>query len=123
MQNHSVTYQNISFSIYTLCLFAMVGYGLSQSAQAAGLTELYTELAQRTTADRAAFYIYQDTDSGFNHGFPSGFFGTIDTIHLNAACVNDPNASNGCSSNPDALDRARGNVLMISFDPQAVATR
>jgi hypothetical protein len=35
----------------------------------------YQLLANRTIANRKNFYIYQNADSGFNHGVPSGFFG------------------------------------------------
>jgi hypothetical protein len=74
-------------------------------------------LADRVGANRASFYVYQDADSGFNHGFPSGFFGDIGGIHLCAACVDDSNVTNGCSTDMNRLDRTRGNVLNISFDP------
>jgi hypothetical protein len=76
----------------------------------------YSLIAQRVTANQTSFYVYQDADSGFNHGFPSGFFGATNKIDLDAACVNDPNTANGCSTDPNRLDRERGTVLRISFD-------
>ena len=81
----------------------------------------YFLLADRVGENRTQFYIYQDADSGFSHGFPSGFFGdsqaTIESITLDAACIDDPAASNGCSTDPERLDRERGTVLRITFPP------
>jgi len=77
----------------------------------------YSLLNQRVGVNRANFYVYQDADSGLNHGFPSGFFGTISKLHLNAACLDDPLEPGGCSTDGTRLDRVRGNVLSISFDP------
>jgi uncharacterized protein (TIGR03437 family) len=75
-------------------------------------------LAQRTTANRVSFHVYQDADSGFNHGFPSGFYGNARSkIHLDTGCVNDRTAANGCApTGSTRLDRGRGTVLRISFD-------
>jgi hypothetical protein len=87
------------------------------AAQDFDVAAAYNELTTRVTANRLAWYVYQDQDVGFNHGFPSGFFGAIDRIHLNAACIDDPLASDGCSSDPNRLDTARGTVLRVSFDP------
>jgi len=65
-----------------------------------------------------------DQDSGFNHGFPSGFFANstanLNTIHIDAGCVDDPSASNGCSTSANALDNKRGTVFRLTFDPQAM---
>lgn len=79
----------------------------------------FSLLAQRATENRNAFYLYRDADSGLNHGFPSGFFGALDKIGIDAACIDDPSSSNGCSSDVTRFDRARGNVLRISFAPFA----
>jgi len=59
----------------------------------------YALLLDRATAPRSIFYIYQDADSPFNHGVPSGVFGVYTKVHLNAACIDDAAASNttGCS--------------------------
>ena len=82
--------------------------------------QLIALLAERVSANRASFYVYQDADSGFNHGFPSGFFAdrpeTLGKIHLDAACVDDSGTMNGCSTDPSHLDRDRGTVLRLSFD-------
>lgn len=81
--------------------------------------EAYSILTERVTTNRTHFYVYQDADSGFNHGFPSGFFPleTLHKIHLDAACVDDPTAANGCSTDETRMDRERGTVLRIAFDP------
>jgi len=87
------------------------------------------ELQARVTANQQAFYAYKDEDSGLNHGFASGWFAspmsTLDTIHVNAGCVDDPAADAtstlGCypSNATDALDTIHGTVMQFSFDAQA----
>jgi uncharacterized protein (TIGR03437 family) len=79
----------------------------------------YALLLDRATAPRSIFYIYQDADSPFNHGVPSGVFGVYTKVHLNAACIDDPAASNttGCSKAAQAFDTNRGTVFAVSFDP------
>lgn len=77
----------------------------------------YSRIIQWTVANQASFYVYQNADSGFNHGIPSGFFGSVDKIQLNAACIDDPGAANGCSTDTNRLDRVRGTALRISFAP------
>lgn len=72
-------------------------------------------------ANRSNFWIYLNSDSGYNKGFPSGFFANptaaLSKIHLNTACVYDPQAADGCSTNPAQLDKSRGTVMRITFDP------
>ena len=79
----------------------------------------YALLLDRAAAPRSSFYIYQDADSPFNHGVPSGVFGAVAKVHLNAACIDDSAASNitGCSKAAQAFDTARGTVFQASFDP------
>jgi hypothetical protein len=77
----------------------------------------YRELNARASANRSGFYVYKDADSGFNHGFASGWFGDTSKLSLNAACVDDPASATGCSTDPDRLDRNHGTVLEISFAP------
>lgn len=80
----------------------------------------YDLLNQRAGAETSQFFVYQDGDSGFNHGFPSGFFGNAQqNISINAACVDDPNAPQGCSTSPNALDQVNGTVFQISSAPMA----
>jgi hypothetical protein len=54
----------------------------------------FPPLSVRATADQSQFYVYQNSDSGLNHGFPSGFFGdsqaTLAKLHINPAAIDDP---------------------------------
>jgi len=103
------------------CSLALAAWGAAAAnAGTVDTTAAYAELAARTAAITASFYVYQDADSGFNHGFPSGFFAdhpaTLRKIHLNSACIDDSSSPTGCSSDPNALDLVRGTVLQISLD-------
>jgi len=79
----------------------------------------YPLLNERVAANQTNFFVYKDADSGFNHGFPSGFFASNDTlrnqIQLNAASVNDDSAPSGVTTDPNALDRERGTVLRVAL--------
>src|SRR5260370_15637179 len=79
----------------------------------------YELLNQRVTANRQNFYVYKDADSPFNHGFPSGLFGTIDLskVSLDSGCVDDPASSTGCSTDPTRLDTTRGTVFRFNYPP------
>jgi len=79
----------------------------------------YQLLNQRAAASQNSFFVYQDDDSGFNHGFASGLFGTIDLskVIINSGCVDSSTSSNGCSSDSTSLDVTRGTVFSISFPP------
>jgi len=115
--------RTITFLTAGFCL----GLGLlpdavqSQSGTISG--PAYQLLSQRVVANQTnqtSFYVYLDQDAGLNHGFPSGFFGSPcnpDAIDIDTGCIDDPGATNGCSTNPDALDRVRGTVMRISFKP------
>ncbi len=76
---------------------------------------------EATAAARTHFYVYEGSDSGLNHGFPSGLFAhplsALSKIHLDTACVADPSSPSGCTTDPDRLDRVRGTVMRVSFDP------
>jgi len=88
------------------------------SALVTGATpSAYQLLNDRVTANQTAFYVYQDADSGFNHGFPSGLFGSIDpkTISINTRCVDDATSSTGCASDGTRLDSTRRTVFSIAF--------
>jgi len=82
----------------------------------------YKLLDQRAGANRAGFAVYTDQDSGYGHGFPSGFFASttanLATIHIDTGCIDDPNAINGCSTDRNRLDQKRGTVFRLTFDPQ-----
>ena len=79
----------------------------------------YQLLNQRTVANQSSFYVYQDADSGFNHGFASGLFGSTDvnlrSVVIESACVDAPTSPTGCSSDPTALDQTRGTVFRITL--------
>jgi fibronectin type 3 domain-containing protein len=104
-----------------------------QSADSAGASINSTQvtavpnglLQARAMANLSAFYVYKDQDSGFDHGFPSGFFASsmanLGTIHLDAGCIDNPaDSTTGCypATATDVLDTVHGTVLRISFDPQ-----
>jgi hypothetical protein len=79
----------------------------------------YPLLIERTRFNQEHFFLYRDADSGFNHGFLSGFFASdpvaLQKIQLDAACVNDPASPDGCTDDANALDRERGTVLRLEF--------
>src|SRR5436305_2768057 len=108
--------RNFLIGLTILAIFAVPAWAAVVDVDAA-----YSVLTGRTEANRQAFYVYLDGDSGFNHGFPSGFFadslGTLQKIHLDSACLDDSSSSTGCSPDPNRLDRQRVNVLRIAFDP------
>jgi len=81
----------------------------------------YALLNQRSTADQTAFYVYQNSNSGLNHGFPSGLFGdsraTLAKLHINPAAIDDPSSPDGTTTDPNALDQVRGTVFQLTVDP------
>src|ERR1700722_7742334 len=77
----------------------------------------YSVLIARTMTNQQAFYVYLDADSGLNHGFPSGLFGTISNIQVNTTCIDDIISTNGCSPDFNILDRQRGNVIQVACRP------
>jgi hypothetical protein len=93
------------------------------SAQALGgpsVSSAYQELHQRVVANASNFYVYLDQDSGLNHGYPSGWFGTYTAITIDTGCIDNPaDTVTGCypSSNTTALDRPRGTVFRVTFAP------
>jgi hypothetical protein len=107
--------RNLVIGIILLANAAVPSLGAVVDVNAA-----YSVLTGRTEASRQAFYVYQDGDSGFNHGFPSGLFadnpGTLGKIHLNSNCLDDSSSPTGCSADPKRLDRQRVNVLQVVFD-------
>ena len=88
------------------------------------------EVQARVAANEQAFYVYKDADSGFNHGFASGWFvyplselpNIQNIIQVDSGCVDDPaDTTIGCypATDTSALDTVRGTVLRFSFAPQA----
>ncbi len=107
---------------FVLCILATLFSVVEGQGQEWVISDsAYTLLTTRTNANREAFFVYKDADSGFNHGFPSGFFGsstaTLNKLHLEAACLDDSTQGSGCSSDLAGLDREHGTVLRLIFDP------
>jgi hypothetical protein len=94
-------------------LFCVACYGQSQPTEAA-----YGLLTSRVFANQSKFYVYLDQDSGFNHGFASGFFpgDLAPNIQVNAGCIDDTTSATGCSTNSAVLDQTRGTVFSVSFN-------
>lgn len=78
----------------------------------------YTLLAERVRANQSQFFLYNDADSGLNHGFVSGVFGNPPVVQINPACI-DAAVPTGCSTDPSVLDRVRGTVLSLTFGPRS----
>jgi hypothetical protein len=81
----------------------------------------YLQISQQIMPALAPFYVYQDQDSGLNHGYPSGFFAdppaTLSKLHVDTGCIDDPISLTGCTTDPGRLDRVRGTILRVTFDP------
>jgi hypothetical protein len=77
----------------------------------------YYDMNQRVVADRSLFFVYQDADSGFNHGFASGLFASPGApyVSINSACIDDTSAPQGCSTDTTALDESHGTVFQVVF--------
>jgi len=109
-----------------ICVVAalLVGIGWSGFAQSSGSGisgQAIVSITNRIRADRRNFYVYKDADSGFNHGFSSGWFPNdftnLSKLHIDTACVYDANSRTGCATDPTKLDRTHGTVLRVTFDP------
>jgi hypothetical protein len=86
----------------------------------AGLSDCGYQLVNgRASAGTSAFYVYKDADSGLNHGFPSGIFGSpqrlADAVTLDAGCIDSAASVNGCSTSVSSLDVARGTVFRATL--------
>ena len=68
----------------------------------------WSHLTAQTEANRTQFYVYKDADSGFNHGYPSGFFGAMGKIDLDAACGERNKSPHACRWTSPFVDTARG---------------
>ncbi|MEZ5356255.1 MAG: hypothetical protein R2762_26775 [Bryobacteraceae bacterium] len=105
----------------SICLVSGIQAAQPRRASATGISDdAYPLLHTLTQANRAAFHVYQNSDAGVNKSFPSGFFPAgpvLSKIHLDSACVHDPTAANRCSTNTARLDRTRGTVVRVTFDP------
>ncbi len=116
----------ISGRIVLLLAFGLVATSLSVAGQrpgkaspCSGLSDCaYPLLNARVTANQQAFFVYQDADSGFNHGTVQLFASPgmlMNEVVITAACIDDQNSPSGCSSNPESLDRTRGTVFAVAF--------
>jgi hypothetical protein len=67
---------------------------------------------------RQSFIVYEDSDSGYNHGAFSGFFGPAQSkLTIDTACVPVGNPPSGCSTDPTVLDTVHGTVIRFTFQP------
>lgn len=115
------SHQTLALSI-GLLVMGVVAWSPPIDAAEPSLAEtIYPLLLERVNAPRSSFFIYEDEDSGLNHGFPSGLFASSESplakIHVDPACLDDGTAADGCSTDTDALDRQRGTVFRLTFDP------
>jgi len=108
---------------------ALLGSGQAKNGKAAPspvsgpISNLaYQELTNRVSANQANFFVYLDEDSGLNHGFPSGFFGTGPQVSIDTGCIDDPSDTNiGCypSTDTSVLDRVHGTVFRVTFPSES----
>jgi len=118
------TYRNVQGAASLAAgIFLVLGNVGALPAQTVPITGPAFELiSQRVAANQESFYVYRDQDSGFNHGFASGFFaspGNLGTIQIDTGCIDSPTSPNGCSTDSLALDTVHGTVMRISFGAQA----
>ena len=107
----------LAFRQTYLTPFLLIVLFASHNGLAQVSNNAYQLLSSRIAANQSNFFVYQDADSGFNHGFASGYFGQIQSISVDPACVFDPASPNGCSTNSIVLDQQRGTVFRVSFSP------
>jgi hypothetical protein len=82
-------------------------------------------LQSRIMTNQSSFSVYVDEDHPQNHSYPSGYWGNISTVTLQAGCIDDPSDTvTGCYpvTNIGALDKSRGTVLRITFAAQPVGS-
>ena len=98
--------------------FGLLFYAATFAAYSATLEQSAEKLLTQRVADvRDNFYVYKNADSGFNFGFPSGFFtgGGAPHPQLLIACVDDPSEKMGCTKSSERFDTKRGTVFRIRF--------
>ena len=101
---------------YSRVVILLALAALPAAASGIGIADpAYALLNNRIAQNGSQFYVYMDMDSGFNHGFPSGFYGVAGKLQIDPGCVYDHTAANGCSTDPTALDRTRGTVFRFTF--------
>jgi hypothetical protein len=81
----------------------------------------FQSLIDRLSENTNEFFVYRDSDSARNHGFPSGLFGGPDLdlskINLNSGCIDDLTSPSGCTTDRQQLDASRGTVFSIVIPP------
>ena len=109
-------------TLIAVCLVADPGRIASSKTSATATCNTISEcayklLTQRVNANRNNFYVFQDADSAFNHGFPSGLFGSIDLhkVTLDSNCLDDPFSPTGCSSDSSRLDTTHKTVFQFKY--------
>lgn len=111
----------------TALWFAALLLPVARPAAAQSTTNIsgpaYSLINARTSQNQSQFFVYDNDDSPFNHGFPSGAFGSstaaMGKLHVDPSCVYSASAANGCSTDPTAMDQTRGTVFRFTFDPLA----
>lgn len=69
---------------------------------------------------RQGLVVYEDVDSGYNHGTFSGFFGSpsaIPKLSIDTGCVPVGNPPTGCSTDPNTIDKDHRTVIRFTFQP------
>ena len=76
-----------------------------------GTEDAYFVLDARAVKNQEEGFVYQNADSGFNRGFPSGFFAdnpaTLAKIRVNTAAIDDPSSPDGIIAQPVRSGRRR----------------
>jgi hypothetical protein len=88
------------------------GFGSCTTISACAFQSLIDRLSENTNG----FFVYRDSDSAYNHGFPSGVFGSFG-IHLDSACVDDLVSPSGCTTDRQRFDASRGTVFRLVMPP------
>lgn len=74
-------------------------------------------LHSRADESRTNFFVFRNADDPLNHGFPSGFYGVQQNLHVDTTCIFSTSNVTGCATSPSALDTNIGTVLHIVVDP------
>ena len=83
----------------------------------------FQSLIERLSENTNGFFVYRDSDSARNRGFPSGLFGSpgfdLSKINLDSACVDDLTSPSGCTVDRQQFDASRGTVFRVVMPPLA----
>jgi hypothetical protein len=93
------------------------GFGSCTTTSACAFQSLIDRLTENTNG----FFVYRDSDSARDHGFPSGLFGSfsldLSKINLDSACVDDLTSPSGCTTDRQRFDASRGTVFRVVMPP------